>query len=285
MNDRARVARVRVLAREAARGRAAPLPLLLALPEARPGWGVAEADAVARHLEAAPLPGPSVAVEVSPELCGHAGALGALELAVARLAGRDLELCLVGGVDSYLEADTLDWLEGERLLARAGIRGGFPPGEAAGVLALASEAGLARLGLRSLARVRGVGSAHEGRSAASETGLLGEGLTAAIVAAARDLRLPAEQLSELHGDLNGERSRTDDWGFTLLRTQHLYRAGAVARTAVGEWGDVGAATGALGCALAIQSWQRRYATGPRALVWAGSWGGLRAAAVLERGAE
>jgi 3-oxoacyl-[acyl-carrier-protein] synthase-1 len=104
-----------------------------------------------------------------------------------------------------------------------------------------------------------------------------------VTGATQCLRFPQELISDTYADINGERARTEDWGFTLMRTAQCFVDGTAYVSAVGRCGDVGAATGALGCALAVQSWQREAAKGPRALVWAGSWGGLRGAAVLERG--
>ena len=101
--------------------------------------------------------------------------------------------------------------------------------------------------------------------------------------AAAGLRLPDEAVDDLYGDVNGERSRTEDWGFACLRFPELYRMDSEHHLVVSAMGDVGAATGALGCLLAARGWERGYATGPRALIWAGSDSGLRAAAVLQKG--
>lgn len=92
---------------------------------------------------------------------------------------------------------------------------------------------------------------------------------------------PSKQVDEVYCDINGERYRTEEWGFALLRTAD--RMGTTAyTTAVGEWGDVGAASGALLMILAVQAWQRGYARGESSLVWSSSDGGLRAATVLQR---
>lgn len=252
------------------------VPLILALPEARPGFG---AEDVATILRAIREVSPRFRVEVGPE--GHAGALAALIRARTLLA-QGAGLVVVLGVDSYLQADTLDWLEADRRLARADIRAGFPPGEAAAAVVLMSDEARSRWSLPSLGRVRGVGQATELRSRKSEQGLLGEGLTEALRAAAAGLDLPDEAVDELYSDINGERHRTEDWGFALMRFYQLPRDGTDYKTAADLCGDVGAATGALGCVLAMQAWARGYAKGPRALVWAGSDGGLRAAVVIER---
>ncbi len=260
------------------------VPVLVALPESRPGLPAHHLEWLVQSLGAQWLANLQ-ALQVHAVGVGHAGALHALETAAGMVAQGKVELCIAGGVDSYLEADSIAWLDSERRLACDDIRSGFPPGEGAGFLALASQSARVRLGLPSLARIRGIATAHETRALDSDEGTLGEALTQAVLAAGADLQPDREVVTDLYCDINGERWRTDDWGFALLRSQRLFQDGSVYTSAVGEWGDVGAASGALGCILAIQAWQRRYARGPRAMVWGSSWSGLRAAAVLEQGAE
>ena len=84
----------------------------------------------------------------------------------------------------------------------------------------------------------------------------------------------------MYGDLNGERYRTTEWGFAVLREQRAMRVGTSCEMPSDCWGDVGAASAALGVMLAVQAWAREYAKGPRALVWASSEGGLRGAGVV-----
>lgn len=250
---------------------------ILVLPESRPGFGEAEAQLVLREVAAAM---PWASVTLGPG--GHAGGLAALDRARGWIA-EGAPLVVVLAADSYLDADTLDWLEGERRLHRADIRSGFTPGEAAVALALMPEAERRRLGLRALARVRATGQAQERRSRKSEAGLLGEGLAEVLRGIRDEVSLPDERAEGLYGDINGERHRSEDWGFALLRCPDLVRDGSAYLTPASAFGDVGAATGAMGALLATVAWARGYACGPRALIWAGSDGGLRAAALLQRG--
>lgn len=257
-----------------------PIAVLLGVPEPRPGFEVDDARELAEQLALDEAGTARYRIETIPT--GHAAGLRAVELAAARIRSGASELCIAGGVDSYLDPDTLEWLDGERRLAREGVRSGFPPGEAAAMLLLASPRARARLGLPALARVCGAASSQEVRALDSETGCLGEGLSAAVQQATRSLSA-GELVSDLYGDLNGERHRSEDWGFTALRCADVLRDASHVHTAVGECGDVGAATGALHCVLAARSWQRGYANGARALLWAGSWSGARSVLLLEEG--
>jgi 3-oxoacyl-[acyl-carrier-protein] synthase-1 len=258
------------------------LAVILALPEPRPGMLMPQIQQVAGAVRDS-LSKSGLSCAFDAHATGHAGALDALVIAADRLSRGQADLVVVGGVDSYLEADTLDWLVSKRRLAAEGVRAGFHPGEAAGALVLASADSARRLGLAPQAMIRGAHSCMESRSLLSETEVLGEGLAAAITTAGAALRLPEERVDAIYCDINGERYRSDEWALTVLRAQHVFRGPAYQAPAE-CWGDVGAASGALGCVLAISSWALQHASGPRALVWAGSDGGLRGAAVLERAA-
>jgi 3-oxoacyl-[acyl-carrier-protein] synthase-1 len=153
------------------------------------------------------------------------------------------------------------------------------PGEAAGAIVLSGVSTFR--GLQPLATVSRIGTAVETRLIKTDDEILGEGLSAAIAQVVSDRQLPAEAVDAIFCDINGERYRTDEWGFAVLRLGRALRASGYDAPS-DCWGDVGAATAALGCVLAAQSWVRGYAKGPRALIWAGSESGLRGAALLER---
>lgn len=248
----------------------------LALPPERPGFRAADAGRLAREVV---RDAPCIVADVQCSLDGHAGGLRALHAATSLSLGPH-KLHIICGADSWLDDLLLDRLDAQRRLQRAGVRDGFIPGEAAAALVLADTAALTHHRLRSLASVRAAAIADEDRSPTDPIGLLGEGLTRAIEAACAPLRVAHERIDDVYCDINGERHRTDDWGFTLLRTSGLFHDGADYRSATDVWGDVGAASGVLGCVLAVAAWRRGYARGPSALVWGASSTGLRGAALL-----
>jgi 3-oxoacyl-[acyl-carrier-protein] synthase-1 len=256
--------------------------ILVALPECRPGFDETDAAAVIDALGRSRLPQTrSVLVRRGGE--GHAGAVAAIRSAVALIETGREDVVVAGGVDSYLDSRTLAWLDSRRLLSRPDIRSGLIPGEGAAFVTLASQAVCDRLGCEPLARVRGIACTQESREANSYTGLLGEALGDAIAQAASGLRLPGELIADTYGDINGELARSHDWGLAVLRAPTYFADATSYVTTTGQCGDVGAATGALGCVLATEAWRFERATGPLAMVWAGSWGGLRGAMVLESG--
>lgn len=248
--------------------------VLMALPATRPGFGESDAAWVAGALSSR-LRGEGIDLPVEVAGCGHAGVISAIDRVTRANAVRDERLSLIVGADSYLHTDTLLWLERERMLASPEVRGGFFPGEAAGCLALAPLRLCKSLRLPVLAQVTGVGVAHESRLRDSETGSLGVGMTLAIAAALGGTTM----VDAVYNDINGERYRSEEWGFVAMRLGAALGVGDYTAPA-DRWGDVGAATGALAAVLAVQSWARGYSRGTRSLVATGSFDGQRGALLL-----
>jgi hypothetical protein len=93
--------------------------------------------------------------------------------------------------------------------------------------------------------------------------------------------LPAHtSITQVFCDLNGERHRSDEWGFTVPRIAgRLKDPGMLSAPSV-VWGDCGAVNGLLLLALAAAAGQRDGVAAAHALVWTSSDGAERAAAVL-----
>jgi 3-oxoacyl-[acyl-carrier-protein] synthase-1 len=259
-----------------------PVTCLLGLPEERPGFGESDAAQVARSLQRLPLPGLSqVTLEAYGR--GHAAALAGLAEARLRIERGQTEICIVGGVDSYLQHETLDWLQSNRQLATADARSAFYPGEGAGFVALASDRARRQQQWPSLATLKGTGLATETKLIKTDEDNFGEGLTAAVIEAGARLQPPDELIDEVYCDINGERYRSEEWGFVLMRTAQFFRDGTQYQCPAAEWGDLGAASGALFTMLAISGLPRRDRGEALSMVWAGSERGTRAAAVLAGG--
>src|SRR5690606_25442746 len=178
------------------------------------------------------------------------------------------------GAESYLHPQTLLWLLHQRLLAQPSSPNGFIPGEAAGCLVLSTArlrpyAGWPRQAVR-----RGVGIGHETQLRDSEIGSTGMGMIEAVREA--NASSAGAEVDTVYIDINGERYRSEEWGFVALRTPELWRSLDYQAPST-CWGDVGAAWGTLAGVLAVRSFVRGYASGPRAMVLAGSLNGLRGA--------
>jgi 3-oxoacyl-[acyl-carrier-protein] synthase-1 len=253
--------------------------VLLTLPDERPGFSATDAAHTLRELsqQASEL---GVWLDWEEAGRGHAGGVLAMQRAASLIAQRKAELCLVGGVDSYLHPDTIGALLQDRQLASPQARDGFPPGEAAGFVLLGSPATLRAQRLPSLARLHGAHVAQETKLFQRNEVSRADGLTEAVSQACAGLSLPREAPAMVLCDINGQRFRSEEWGLMQMRIgQHMRTTGY--QTAVDCWGDVGAASATLLTTLACRSWARDYADDSRALIWCASPNGARGALVLQ----
>jgi 3-oxoacyl-[acyl-carrier-protein] synthase I len=242
--------------------------LLLVLPEARPGFSDEDAQWIKTAVTSR-LRVPEWQVRAGVVGRGHAGTMQAIQRVVQESARGVDGLFLVVGADSYHHTDTFVWLEQNRRFTQPTIRSGFIPGEGAACLVLASSRVRTLIGAEPLATLVGVGLAQETLLRDSETGSFGVGMTQAVLGAAAGLQLPRDAIDTLFSDINGERYRSEEWGFVAMNTYQMWKALDYEAPAT-CLGDVGAAFGTLAAALA-----------PRTLVMAGSDSGVRGAMVLQ----
>jgi 3-oxoacyl-[acyl-carrier-protein] synthase-1 len=254
------------------------LPVFLGVPSARPGLPDDAASVVAEAVGAA-LSARGFAPTIETLPLDHASGLAGLERALHVLEARKADICLVGGVDSYLSLETLAWLHEREQLKSERNRWGFVPGEGAGFLVVVTPELAAAANLRPRATVLAAMSGREDVPPRTADPQTGQGLTAvlrAVLAALPDGQL----VDEMVCDLNGERWRGDDAGFSIPRVSSCFvRAGRYAAPAM-AFGDVGAASGALFVAIAVHAAERGAAQGPSALVWTSADAGPRAAALF-----
>jgi 3-oxoacyl-[acyl-carrier-protein] synthase-1 len=256
------------------------LPLLLSTPEPRPGFASVDEQQLERALVGGH--GRLRIRSVHTASRGHAGGLEAMHEAVRLVSSTPDQACVVGGADSWLDPPTLAWLSSSRRIAETDARSAFIPGEGACFALVVSQAARRSLAMPSLATIRGSGVANEPCSLRSGLDNLGHGLTAALRDACAALDDAAGPVDEIYCDLNGENYRAQEWGLAILRTHAWLRDPAGHITPADRWGDLGAATGTALAMLPIAAWQRGYARGPLALLFAGSDSGRRAAVLLER---
>ncbi len=236
----------------------------LALPPPRPGVPV-DVEALVQAVCRERL-GHGSEIRTSSR-SGHAGGLVAIADARDLIARDEIDVCLVVSADSYLDIDTLEWMEAERMLHARGTGSAFVPGEAASVCVLASTAIRRARRWPSYGTIPAVAVTHEPPPTAPDSVSTGAALADAIlqVVAAGD-----GHPSDIYCDLNGQRNRADEYGFAALRVRrHVHDPGAFVAPCR-AWGDVGAATGPLLVTLAACRARRGRARGGRALVWCAS---------------
>lgn len=255
-----------------------PIELFVGLPEKRPGRPAGLEMALAQRLsDRLRTESPIASVHVFPS--GHASFFLALAEAKARIAAGVADLCLVGGVDSYLEPETLEWLEDGGQLHSYENSWGFIPGEGAAFCLLAS-ARVAKDSSNQLSSLLAVAVSYEENRIKTETVCVARGLSDACD---RTLSvLPAgAAVDQVICDVNGEPYRSDELSFVMARESRHFAAPGEFLAPADCWGDVGAASGSLFAALAISASRRGWAKGPLHLLWASSEGGQRGAALLE----
>lgn len=256
------------------------IALSLGLPNLRPGLP-ADFQTTLMNALAGKYRDTFAAVAAFPN--GHAAGLLALEAAAKQILQGAFDGCVVAGVDSYLEPETLEWLEECDQLHGAGPLNnawGFIPGEAAGAVLIMRHEFVERLKLNPMARLIGLGSAFEPKRIKTETVCIGEGLTQAFRSALQTLP-DGSKISDVYCDLNGEPYRADEYGFTCLRTKEHFESASEFTAPADCWGDVSAASGPLYIGLAAIAGAKAYANGNLAFIWASSEGGERAASILE----
>jgi hypothetical protein len=162
----------------------------------------------------------------------------------------------------------MEWLDANRQLAGAVSRSGFVPGEGAAFCLLSNDNGLIRLGLQPLARVRSVAVGQEAKLIKTTDMCLGEGLTTCVRSAVGSLPPSSERINEIYCDINGERYRSEEWGFVCLRLPEFFDDATAYHSpanAGATWARLGAAVCGPGATFA-----RGYSRGPRAMLWASS---------------
>lgn len=254
--------------------------LALGLPSARPGLPSSLAWDL-RHRVAVAFPNWFSSIAILET--GHAAPLVGLQAAMRKIAEGAFDACIIAGVESLISPETLEWLEQSDQFHGAGSLNnawGFIPGEAAGAVLVATEQVCRRLGVTPMARVLGVGRAHEPKAMKTATVCVGEGLTAAFREALS--ALPAgSQVTDVYCDMNGEPYRADEFGFACLRTKEFFVSASDFIAPADCWGDVSAASAPLGMVLSTIAAQKAYANGRLAFVWASSERGDRGAVLLD----
>lgn len=211
---------------------------------------------------------------------GNAAVFVAIQHARDMLMSGAVEVCIVGGVDSYLSVDDLIRFEDVYRLKRKGVPQGFIPGEGAAFLALSRKGNITNA--EPLGEILGVGLARE----ATETTVLagadptGIGLLRALEATLEDAGLAESQIDFRISDLNGEIYRGLESMFALSRFYRTVRREMPIWLPAASVGEIGAASGALSIIVACTGMARNYAPGPLAMCEASADSGLRAGCLV-----
>lgn len=252
------------------------LPVFVGLPSARPGRS-SDLTAVSERIRAEISAHGLQVGKVATSESGHAAGTMAVQAAWSAIRSGVAEFAVAGGADSYLDPETLEWLEANDQLHSAGPENnpyGFIPGEAAGFVLLASASAAARCQLTAALELPMVATTKETKLINTDAVCTGEGLTALFRSLAAPLS-PGTQVDDLYCDMNGEPYRADEFGFATIRAGGLFKDPSEFNAPADCWGDVGAASGPLFLVLAEAAARKGYASGPLAVAFTSSESGER----------
>lgn len=209
---------------------------------------------------------------------GNVAAFEALTHAWQLIADDKAAACLIVTVDSWVDPRSLELLDREGRLKKAGNPDGVIPGEAA-CLTLVSAQRIRPTALR----VLGLGFGTETATVLNEEPLLGKGMAAAVRGALEQAMVPMHEIAFRLSDLAGEAYAFEELVLAQVRTIRQTRPHQHVLHPAGYTGDCGAANGPIQWAWAEQAMHKRYADGPLALAHASAPDGARAAAALADG--
>ncbi len=214
----------------------------------------------------------------------HASGLVALKEAVKKFENKEAEFCVVGGIESYMNLDTLKWLEENQNLKCSDNKWGFVPGEAAGFCLLAPSETVEKYSLEPLAEVVAVAETREEKQNKKDTVCTGNGLSQAFTQVLGSLP-EGSRVHQVFCDMNGQRHRVDEYGYSIMRTSRFFEDPNDIIAPANLWGDLGAASAPLLISLATEAGRKGYAKGPYNLVFTSSLGEQRAALLLKLGTD
>lgn len=255
----------------------ARLGVLLALPEDDPplrGWKLGQ-EFLPALLRQAGLPTVGV---LGANQEGHTGVFSLLRTAAKLLESGKVDACLVGGLDSYLLEDRLEYRDETWRLRSARAVDGFIPGEAAGLLLVETRERARARGAKIRAVLGNPATGLEPQPYTGDRSSSGQGLKEALGAALIGGGAPSWVVC----DLNGESYRSFEWA--VLATQLPDVLGGVSHLLrpVESIGDVGAATGSILLACVCEAFARGYNPATEALLWAAADDGKRVALTVKQ---
>lgn len=192
-----------------------------------------------------------------------------------------LDVCIVGGIDSYNEPDVIRAAVALDLIKTPTSPFGFQPGEAASFVVLESLEHARQRNARIEGLVSAPGVARDSGHRLSDQPPLGLGLAEAIAATLDQREDRGGNLSLILADLNGDPHPANDWGHAQVKL----RSGHSALATCTEWhpaaafGEIGAAAGAAAVCCAARGFSRGFSA-DHVLIWLASLDGERGSLYL-----
>jgi hypothetical protein len=208
---------------------------------------------------------------------GHTGFVRAIQEAASMLLAGHFDRCLVGGIDSCIEARFLIAAATKRVLKTSMNPVGFVPGEAAAFILLERAGDTCRKG-EAAGFLMGASFVLNGLDRLSDDPPDGVALARAIHEALPASHSSREALTAVVSDLNGDDHRARDWGHALTRLRAKHRLADVPVWIPAlAFGEIGAASAPVGLCLGIVAQQRGWIPRGPIVAWFSADKGSRAA--------
>ncbi len=253
------------------------IPLIIGLAEAeRPGGGGGLAKAISDLLTR------RTGMRFHPKLSrvvakGHTAGFEGLRVARQLLAQTGVSACVVCGVDSYLNASSLLWLDRHQRLKTPDNSDGVIPGEGASAVLVTDRRSL---GSAILVQITGLGFASETATVMTEEPLRGSGLTEATRAALREAGIQLHVADFRISDVTGESYGFREQALTLAQVLRSRREKFPIWHSSDCAGDIGAASGTSQLAMFWHAVKKAYAPGEQAVCFTSAVPGDRAVAIV-----
>ncbi len=220
---------------------------------------------------------------VTPVARGAAGPAFALPDALAALDSGGLDALLFGGVHTDYDPTRIRILEDQGRLFTPDNLDAVIPGEGAAFVLLMRPDVARRAGLEVHARLLSIGGGFEKANPDNdESSFEAKGLTAAIRIAGKPLAEAATPAAWMLTDLTFEMWRIQEWQAMVMRTRELWTEPYVVENPAQRIGHLGAAALPLLIGIAAEGFRRGFAPSDRAIAFAGSDAGERAAVAITR---
>jgi 3-oxoacyl-[acyl-carrier-protein] synthase-1 len=209
---------------------------------------------------------------------GHTSGFEALWVARKLFKAAGVNACVVCGVDSYVNASSLLWLDAVSRLKTVENSDGIIPGEgAAAVLANAQPASRGN----GNTQIAGLGFGKESASILSDEALLGVGLTKATKDALAEAGVAMHEIDFRMSDVAGESYGFKEQALTLMKVLKRTRATFPIWHCADSIGDVGAAAGVCELVWCTHAFRNGYAPGPQAIGYCSNLEGDRSVTILK----
>lgn len=260
---------------ESAHSKPDVLPVYIGYPVERPGLDENIQSVLARLIQ-------NTFADFKPVIkffsYGHAAGAYTIRAAEQYFEEYNNGLCLIGGVDSYLDHQTIKWLERERLMHCTNQKG-FIPGESAGFILTGTPDSIEKYGLSSFSEISSYGVSEEPAHILSGQACCGNGFTEAIKGALNGM--PEEiTVDQIYGTLNGHPWFDNEFGLSFPRILEFLSNPDHLKFPSEHWGDIGAASIPVFITLIAESIRKNYAKGPFSLICSSSMDSSRGAVLI-----